>query len=91
LLLGTEFLGHAIETNPGGIAEPMSIVVLRKEKDSKGKEDFVAREFAPQELEEHREAVKDAEDQLAKWRGKMSASEAAGGEGTIKAPPPPPQ
>src|SRR5437660_75445 len=41
-------LRHAIETNPGGIAEPMIIVVLSKEKDAKGREDFVARELAPQ-------------------------------------------
>ena len=75
---------HAIETNPGGIAEPMSVVVLRKEKGQKGKDDFTARELAPEELEEHREAVKDAEDQLAQWRDKMSLK--ATGEATI--PPP---
>jgi len=77
-------LQHAIETNPGGIAEPMSIVLLTKERDAKGRDDFVARELAPQALEEHREAVKDAEEQLANWPGKMAPQK----EGEAQRPPP---
>jgi len=75
-------LRHTIETD-ARITEPIQIILLRKEKDAKGKEDFIAHELAPQELEEHREAVKDAEDQLAQWRGKMSTKAQAN-------PPPPP-
>ena len=78
-------LRHAIETNPGGIAEPMSIVVLKREKDQKGKDDFTAREFVPDELDEHREAVEDAESQLAQWRDRMSLKP------TAKGPTPPPE
>ena len=80
-------LRHAIETNPGGIAEPIEIVVLRKEKGEKGKEEFVARELDPNQLVEHREAVQSAEDKLAEWRKTLSPAPDA----PAPPPPPPPQ
>lgn len=56
-------LDHAIETNPGGVADPTQIMVL--EQDGK---DFKARELEKSELQEHREAINSAELALQKFR-----------------------
>lgn len=52
-------LHHAIQTNPGGVAEPMQVVVLEK-KDA----DYIARELDDKELHEHMENITDAEAHL---------------------------
>lgn len=80
-------LRHAVETNPGGIAEPIEIVVLQKAKNDKGKEEFAARELDPNQLAEHLEAVKSAENKLAEWRKTVGAAPDA----PTPPPPPPPQ
>ncbi len=77
-------LRHAIETNPGGVADPKQIMVLERQ----GK-DFNAHELASEELEEHDEAITAAESVLGDFRsltgGKSSPTPAT-------APPePPPQ
>ena len=51
---------HAIQVNPGGVAEPIQLAVLER---SKGKE-LRARELSKQSVEEHRQHVKDAEEHL---------------------------
>jgi Proteasome subunit len=62
-------LRHAIETNPGGVADPMQIVVLEK----KGG-DWEARELTQPEIEQHIEAIADAESSLKKWRSQLSSA-----------------
>jgi hypothetical protein len=52
-----------LKTNTGGVADPKQIIVL--EKDGK---DFKARELAPEELEEHYEAVTAAESTLRDFK-----------------------
>lgn len=64
-------LQHAIETNPGGVADPTQIMVL--EKDSK---DFEAREMEDAELEEHFEAISAAESTLRDFRTLSAGSSA---------------
>lgn len=56
-------LNHAIETNPGGVSEPIQIMVLEKE----GK-DFKARELEKTDLAEHEEAIEAAENVLRDFR-----------------------
>lgn len=56
-------LDHAIEMNPGGVAEPIQLMILEKT----GK-DFKARELEAAELLEHREAINNAEAALEKFR-----------------------
>lgn len=75
-------LQHAIETNPGGVADPKQIMVL--EKDNK---DFKAREMESAELEEHFEAINAAESTLKDFRT-LSAGTTSGP--TPPAPPTPP-
>lgn len=70
-------LEHAIETNPGGVAEPTQIMVL--EKDGK---DFKARELEKAELAEHHEAITAAESILRDFK--------AFGVGESKSPSEPP-
>ncbi|MDQ2975897.1 MAG: hypothetical protein M3R69_10875 [Acidobacteriota bacterium] len=71
-------LEHAIETNPGGVANPIQIMVL--EKDGK---DFKARELESAHLEEHFEAIHEAESVLKNFR------DATIGPPAPSKPPPP--
>ena len=77
-------LQHAIDTNPGGVADPKQIMILEKQ----GK-DFNARELEVAELAEHLEAITAAESVLRDFRslteGKASSTPAA------LPPEPPPQ
>jgi 20S proteasome alpha/beta subunit len=61
-------LRHAIETNPGGVADPVQVTVLERP----GK-DWEARELDQAELDAHENAVKDAEDALRDWRSQFTA------------------
>ena len=61
-------LRHAIDTNPGGVADPIQIVVLEK------KGDWQARELTDPEIEQHVEAVRDAEKSLVEWRSQLSTT-----------------
>jgi hypothetical protein len=65
-------LRHAIETIPGGVADPIQVVVLEQ----RGK-DWRARQLDAAELAEHEDAVKGAEQSLRDWRSQFT-SEPAG-------------
>lgn len=56
-------LRHTIEINPGGVAEPVQIVVLENKNG-----DFQTRELLNTELEEHYEAIAAAENSLLNFR-----------------------
>lgn len=62
-------LRHAIDTNPGGVADPIQIVIL--ERPTAGGAPCVARELTDGEVQEHEEAIKFAENRLAGFREKM--------------------
>jgi hypothetical protein len=62
-------LRHAIETNPGGVADPMQIVVLEKKS-----AEWKARELDQPEIDQHIEAIADAESSLVKWRSQLSSA-----------------
>lgn len=55
-------LKHAIEINPGGVADPKQIVVLEKKSG-----DWAARELTQEELQEHYEFIDGAENALANY------------------------
>lgn len=65
---------HAIDTSPGGVSEPIQVVILREASGG-----FEARELNPSELEEHKQVVKDVEKNFAKAATELRES----------APPPP--
>jgi 20S proteasome alpha/beta subunit len=74
-------LEHAIELNTGGINGPIQIAVLtRKTPD----QPFTARLYTENDLEEHRNNVKDAEEHLAAYRAILA------GRSEIAPPPPSP-
>ena len=62
-------LKHAILTNTGGVSEPMQIATIEKQNG-----DWTARELEDGELEEHRQAVMDAESKLADYFSPSSSS-----------------
>lgn len=76
-------LRHAIDTNPGGVADPIQILILEKPN-----KDFVARELASEELEEHIEAINAAESVLRDFRT-LSAGESKSSPATAPPEPPP--
>jgi 20S proteasome alpha/beta subunit len=55
-------LEHAIQTNPGGVAEPKQVIILEKTNES-----CLARELPSEELLEHMEAISAAEKHLANF------------------------
>lgn len=61
-------LRHAIDTNPGGIADPVQVAVLERKKD------WSARELSRAEILQHEEAVTDAGKALADWRSQFTAN-----------------
>ena len=66
-------LFHTIETNPGGVAEPVQIVVLEKRNGV-----FVARELPDGELKEPKEHTQHMEDTLRKAWQDLTAPPPAG-------------
>ncbi len=72
-------LVHAVETNTGGVAEPIQVVTLEQ-----GAKDWAARELTDDELQEHRSAVKDAERAVKEWRSTFTSTP------ITPAPPAPP-
>ena len=60
---------HAINTSPGGVSEPIQIVILREADLG-----FEARELNPSELEEHKQAVKDVEKSITDTATKLRES-----------------
>lgn len=73
-------LRHAIDTNPGGVADPIQVAVLEKI----GAE-WKARELDEAELSSHYEAIDSAEQSLCDWRSQFTA------EPTGTAPEKPPE
>lgn len=77
-------LQHAIEVNPGGVAEPKQIITLAEANGG-----FQARELAEADIEDHAEAVAAAEKRLREFKEGLAVggiSESAA-EGSM--PPPP--
>ena len=85
VFLATWTLQHTINTNPGGVAGPIRIVVVEQAAGA-----FSARELSPDEIGEQQQAITDAEAKLRDWRsviaGTKSVTEAAG----TQEPAPPP-
>lgn len=63
-------LDHAIVTNPGGVANPKQLVILEKLS-----RDWKARELQDAELQEHYQAIEEAEKSLANFRDKLRQPE----------------
>ena len=84
IFLATWVLQHTINTNAGGVAGPIRMVVLERTASA-----FSAREFSPDEIGEQ-QAIADAEAALREWRsviaGTKSVTEASG----AREPEPPP-
>ena len=57
-------LYHAINCSPGGVAEPVQVMVIEHNKDG----EYAPRPLPEHELEEHRQAIDDAEAHLAEYR-----------------------
>ncbi|MDX6696203.1 MAG: proteasome beta subunit [Blastocatellia bacterium] len=74
-------LEHAIDTNPGGVADPKQIIVLEKS----GK-DYQARQLADEDLQEHYEAINAAETALRDFRKGLSADVAEATEVQVPQP-----
>jgi hypothetical protein len=72
-------LDHAIQTMPGGLADPMQIIVLEQQRSGAK---WQARELDANELREHREAITTAEAALRSFRETL-----AGSPGAVEAPP----
>lgn len=72
-------LDQAIKTNPGGVADPVQVCVLEKSKGG-----WIARELPDEELQEHRQAILDAEDRLRNFKAAISSEPS-----TPPAPPTP--
>jgi 20S proteasome alpha/beta subunit len=60
-------LEHAIDTNPGGVADPKQIILLEKQA-----KDYQARQLADEDLQEHYEAINAAETALRDFRKGLS-------------------
>lgn len=83
-------LDHAIKVHPGGVAEPMQVMTLKRDGSS-----IVTKELSEAELMEHKEAVRSGEsamaDSLVEFRKSISGKEGAaeipqpGGEAKQKA------
>lgn len=71
-------LRHAIETNTGGISDPMQVITLQKQG-----ADFVAEELSRDQLDAHVEAVADGERALQQWRDGFAGD----GAGALNPPP----
>jgi 20S proteasome alpha/beta subunit len=76
-------LQHAIETNPGGVADPIQLIVLEKQ----GK-DYQARQLAEEDLQEHYEAITAAESALRDFRKGLSTEVAEAAELPLPLPQP---
>ena len=73
-------LQHAIQTSPGGVSEPIQIVVLKRGK----KTELEARELTESELEEHSVAIAHIEENLGQRFTQSKDAE-------LKQPPTPPK
>ena len=62
-------LAHTIEVNPGGVSDPIQLVVLER---AKGRE-LAARQLSENEIEEHRGMMREAEAHLRLFRDDASS------------------
>ena len=72
---------HAIDNAPGGLADPIQVVVLEKT----GKNQFEARELSQPDLDDHIAAVREIDGVLQKWRTEFTE------RSTAPAPKQPPE
>lgn len=71
-------LQHAIGVNPGGVAGPIHLITMAKEPTGRGNNtQWVTRELSDEELHEHEEAVKSAEEKLAHFRDEITSTDTA--------------
>lgn len=63
---------QAISTNPGGVAEPVQVCVLEEVKGG-----WAARELPQDELQEHRQAIQDAETRLRTFQTDIGVAESS--------------
>lgn len=63
ILAVTWTLLHVIDLNPGGVSEPIQLAVLAKSR----RRELQPRELPPNDIEEHRQQVKDAERHLGEF------------------------
>lgn len=85
VFLATWTLQHTINTNPGGVAGPIRMVVV--EQTSGG---FAARELSPDEIGEQQQAITDAEAKLRDWRSVIAGTKSAADAAGDQSPAPPP-
>jgi hypothetical protein len=72
---------HAIDTNPGGVADPIQLIILRREA-----KQYEARELSDSELGEHKQAVKELEVHLARQWERFKEPPAEGEAVTVPMP-----
>jgi hypothetical protein len=73
ILLATWTVQHVIDVNPGGVAGPIRVGILREEGGAK-----IARLLSDAEIVEHQQAVESAIVALRKWRDTMRGAQFAG-------------
>jgi 20S proteasome alpha/beta subunit len=83
IFLATWVISHVIETNPGGVAGPIRMVVLEEEGGN-----LTAKELPEDEIDEHKQAVESATEALRDWRDQLLNG--PGDEPEADPPPPPP-
>lgn len=80
IFLSTWVVQYVIETNPGGVADPIRISILERS----GEDNLTARELPENEINEHKQAVESARGALKSWRENIQSGVAAD---NIPAPP----
>ena len=76
VFLATWAIEHVIRTNPGGVAGPIRVGVLERDKDCK----WSAYEVDNREIAEHQMAIESATGSLRSWRAGIVTGEAASAE-----------
>ena len=80
VFLATWAIEHVIRTTPGGVAGPIRIGVLERNKENH----LVARELPDSEIDEHRQATESAIGALRNWRDTIQS-----GDGVVEVELPP--
>lgn len=83
VFLATWTVQHAIETTPGGVADPIRVGVIEAVTGG-----FTARELPRSEIYEHLQAVSSAQQSLRDWRDAIQSGQAAAGVPPVPQPPP---
>ena len=85
VFLATWTLQHTINTNPGGVAGPIRMVILEHSPIG-----FSARELSADEIGDQQQAIADAEAKLRDWRSVISGTKVIDESQGSAAPAPPP-